>query len=112
MRDKNYIAIEKIIAYIEKISGYTNKIDKDTFLSDTKLLEACVFNILQIGELANRVSDDFRSQHKEIPWPKMRGIRNRLVHDYEGVNLELVWDIVYRDLDILYKQLLSIQKLN
>ena len=110
MRDKNYIAIAKIIAYIEKIFTYTSGVDKITFLSNTQLLEACVFNVLQIGELANRLSEDFRSQHVDIPWSKIRGIRNRLVHDYEGVNIELVWDIIKNDLDVLRDQLLSIRK--
>jgi len=108
MDNKNTIIVMKVIAYIDKITSYIADIDKSTFLSDTKLIEACVFNLLQIGELSNRVSEEFQQKHNSIPWHKMRGLRNRLVHDYEGVNLELVWDVVKGDLGVLRTQLENI----
>jgi len=108
MDNKNVIIVMKIMAYIDKIDLYIANVDKSAFLSDTKLIEACVFNLLQIGELANRVGENFQHTHPDIPWHKMRGLRNRLVHDYEGVNLELVWDVVKSDLETLRKQLANI----
>ncbi len=56
-------------------------------MADTKLAEACVFNLSQRGELCKVVEDDFAAAHPEIPWREMYGLRNRIVHDYEGVNL-------------------------
>jgi len=108
MKNRNYILISKIIGYIDKINDYSTNIDKSDFLNDSKLIEACVFNLLQIGELTSRLNEDFRSNHTEVPWQKIRGLRNRLVHDYEGVNLELVWDIIDNDLNSLCNQLISI----
>jgi len=108
MGNKNVIIVMKIISYIDKIALYLSDIDKSSFLSDTKLIEACVFNLLQIGELANRIDEIFQQKHNNIPWHKIRGLRNRLVHDYEGVNLELVWDVVKHDLNALRKQLENI----
>jgi len=101
MDKKNAILVMKMIGYIDKISLYLSDIDKTSFLSDTKLIEACVFNLLQLGELANRVDESFQENHQDIPWHKIRGLRNRLVHDYEGVNLGLVWDVVHNDLSAL-----------
>jgi len=105
MADKNAILIMKITGYIDKIISYVTNVDKSTFLSDTKLIEACVFNLLQIGELANRIDENFQQKHNNIPWHKIRGLRNRLVHDYEGVNLELVWEVVHADLKTLRQRL-------
>ena len=51
-----------------------------------------------MGELANRVEDDFARAHPEVPWRLLYGLRNRIVHDYEGVNLQLIWEIISDDL--------------
>jgi len=99
------ILIEKILRYIDKISRYVSDVEKDEFLNDSKLAEACVLNLMQIGELAGKVDADFQKLYADVPWSKIRGLRNRLVHDYEGVNFELVWDIIEFDLPRLRKQL-------
>lgn len=107
MADKNKILTMKIVGYIDKILHYSDGMNSNTFLSDTKLVEACVFNLLQIGELAHRFDEDYTQNHTDIPWRKIRGLRNRLVHDYEGVNLELVWDIIGNDLAKLRDNLIK-----
>ena len=102
---KNKIIVEKIIKYISKVLEYTKDTGYDAFLSNSILVEACVFNISQIGELANKIDNDFEQSHPEIPWRVMYGLRNKIVHDYEGVNLVLIWDIVKEDLPELNTQL-------
>ncbi len=74
------------------------------------LVEACVFNLSQIGELVNKLDKDFEDQHPSIPWRVMYGLRNKIVHDYESVNLVLIWDIVKEDLPTLNAQLEEIFK--
>jgi uncharacterized protein with HEPN domain len=69
------------------------------------MVEACVFNLSQIGELVNKLDNEYLSEHNEIPWFKMRGLRNRIVHGYEGVNLNLIWEIIDMDIKILKEQL-------
>jgi len=59
-----------------------------------------------MGELVGRLDDDFRSNRVDIPWFKIRGLRNKITHDYEGVRLELIWDIVKDDLSVLRGQLM------
>lgn len=105
MAVKELLVIKKIITHIEKINSYAEGLRQDEFLADSKLLEACIFNLLQMGELAWRLPDEFRNAHPEIPWTKIRGLRHRIVHDYEGVNLEIIWDIVNNDLETLRRQL-------
>lgn len=105
---RNNIIIGKLIGYTEKIIGYCADVDYDAFCKDSKLVEACVFNLSQMGELANRVDKDFADAHSTIPWRYLYGLRNRIVHDYEGVNLQLIWEIIEGDLPELLDALKKI----
>lgn len=98
---RNDVIVRKLIAYADKIMGYCGEMDYERFSSDPMLVEACIFNLDQMGELANRVDDAFADAHPEIPWRYIYGLRNRIVHDYEGVNLQLVWEIIRDDLPVL-----------
>ena len=95
---RNSVIVEKLIVYTDKLLRYCDGLDYAQFSADTKLVEACVFNLSQMGELANRVEDDFARAHPEVPWRLLYGLRNRIVHDYEGVNLQLIWEIISDDL--------------
>lgn len=77
----------------------------DDFVKNDMVVEACVFNLSQIGELANKLDDSYRQEHKNIAWKQIYGLRNRMVHDYEGVNLKLVWEIIESDLPDLRDEL-------
>ena len=72
-----------------------------SFVADTKLVEACVFNLSQMGELCKSVDADYAQKNPQIPWNEMYGLRNRIVHDYEGVNMLLVWQIISEDIPSL-----------
>ncbi len=87
---KNQKIILKIINYIDSILKYTDNVDYTGFKNNSMMVEACVFNLSQIGELVNRLDSEYISNHPEVPWFKMRGLRNRIVHDYEGINLNLI----------------------
>ena len=102
---KHEIIVQKLIAHIRKILGYCDGVSYAQFSADSKLVEACVFNLSQMGELSNRIDATFAQAHPEIPWRQIYGLRNRLVHDYEGVNLTLIWEIIHDDLPPLLKQL-------
>ena len=108
---KNKIIVEKIIKYINKILQYTKGVDKEIFISNSMMIEACVFNLGQIGELANKIDQDFETEHSDIPWRILYGLRNKIVHDYEGVNLNLIWDIVSGDMEDLLKQLNDLHRM-
>lgn len=87
-----------MLGYSKKLMDYCSGYTYETFTADTKLVEACVFNLSQLGELCRNVDDDFAQAHSQIPWREMYGLRNRIVHDYEGVNLRLVWEIISEDI--------------
>jgi uncharacterized protein with HEPN domain len=105
---KNQKIIQKIINYIDSILKYTNDVDCDEFRNNSMMVEACVFNLSQIGELVNKLDKEYLSKYNEVPWFKIRGLRNRIVHDYEGVNLNLIWEIIDMDIKILKEQLLKL----
>ena len=108
---KNETIVQKMIAYLDKIQLYVGNCDYDSFRINTQLVDACVFNLSQIGELAGKLDADYTQSYPSVPWRQMRGLRNRIVHDYEGVNLLLVWEIIDVDLPQLKRTLQSILKL-
>ena len=69
-------------------------------------VEATVFNLMQIGELAKfSLSDEAKKKITAIPWQQLYGMRNRIVHGYDGVNMTIVWDTVKEDIPVLLTQL-------
>jgi len=105
---KNQRIIQKIINHINSILRYTKGVTYDEFKNNSMMVEACVFNLSQIGELVNKLDKEYISQHPDIPWFKMKGLRNRIVHDYEGINLILIWEIIDVDIKKLKEQLLKL----
>jgi uncharacterized protein with HEPN domain len=102
---RNNIIVSKIIEYIDKILGYTAGVDMKTFGENSMMLEACVFCMSQIGELVTIMDDDFKERYADIPWFSIANLRNRIVHDYEGVKVLLIWDIIENDLPDLKRDL-------
>jgi uncharacterized protein with HEPN domain len=90
----NSILIEDIIESCNKIFKYTEGFSYENFVSDSKTFDAVIRNFEIIGEAANRLGEDFKDNYTEIDWHKIRGFRNRIVHDYAGVDLAIVWTII------------------
>jgi uncharacterized protein with HEPN domain len=88
-----------------KIKKYTNNQDFDGFIDDEKTIDAVVRNFEIIGEAANRINPDFKMKNPEIRWNRIRGFRNRIVHDYFGIDYEIVWSIIENDLNDLIDRL-------
>ena len=80
----------------------------EQFLQDDKTIDACVRNFEIIGEVSSKIDADFKLNHSEIEWNRMKGLRNRMIHDYSGVDYQVVWDIISEYLDELDYQ---VQKL-
>ncbi|WP_312810994.1 HepT-like ribonuclease domain-containing protein [Sedimentibacter sp.] len=106
----NQKIIQKIINYINSVLKYTNNITYEEFIVNSMMIEACIFNLSQIGELVNKLDKEYILKYPEVPWKKMKGLRNRIIHDYEGVNLKLIWEIIYIDIKSLKEQLLNLDK--
>ena len=100
--------IEKMISHIEKIQEYTRDLNYDSFIKNEMIIEACAFNFSQLGELSHKLEDDFLQSNQSIPWKAIYGMRNKIIHDYDGINLSLVWETISEDLPELVEQLKKI----
>ena len=83
---------------IRRITAYTTTMTYESFLADTRTQDAVIRNLEIIGEATKNLSDELRAKHSEIPWKGMAGVRDRLIHHYFGVNLDIVWHIVTAEL--------------
>lgn len=101
----NKKSIQKILKHIDKILNYTKDMNFNTFNIDEKNIDACLMNFATIGETVNDIDENFINEHKEINWKEMKGMRNIIVHDYDGVNTRIVWDTIKDDLPKLREQL-------
>ena len=88
---------------IERIESYTKDIDKKTFMDSTLIQDAVVRNLQIMSESTQRLSESLKDSHPEIDWFKISGFRNVLVHDYLGVDIERIWNILVKELPILRK---------
>jgi uncharacterized protein with HEPN domain len=87
------LLIEDIIDSANKILDYTNNLSFEDFTKDGRTIDAVIRNFEIIGEAANRLSEDFKDEHSNIDWHRIRGFRNRIVHDYFGIDYSIVWEI-------------------
>jgi uncharacterized protein with HEPN domain len=76
---------------------------------DRKTIDAVIRNCEIIGEAATNVPDEIQRKYLEIPWAKMKGIRNILIHEYFGVDIEVIWETIQKDLGPLKQQLEKIE---
>jgi uncharacterized protein with HEPN domain len=93
------------IQYIEKA---ITELEKTDFLGDETLKRSFVRSIEIIGEAAKKTTEDFRSKHPDIEWKKIAGMRDRLIHDYFGVDYQIVWDVAKNKLPQLKKKISQI----
>lgn len=108
MKSKDRIIIQKIIAYIDDVEKYVDGLNAKEFLDDKKTITACAFTVSQIGELVKEVTEETTKKYTNIPWNSMKGMRNRIVHDYENVDLSVLWGTIKESLPELKDKLKGI----
>ena len=95
--------IEHINECIDKIKRFTSQLTRENFNNNEMVQDAVIRNIEIIGEAAKQISNQFRDQYTDIPWKEITGMRDKLIHDYMGVDTETVWNTVRTDIPILEK---------
>jgi uncharacterized protein with HEPN domain len=101
--------LEHILEAINLIEEYLKDKKKSDFLESKQLQDSVIRRIEIIGEAIKNIPDDFKSIHKNIPWKEIIGMRDILIHQYFGVDLELTWEVIITDLPALKKQIISIK---
>jgi uncharacterized protein with HEPN domain len=108
MTSKDKIVLQKILSYIDEIGIYVQGYEFNSFLADRKTISACCFLVSQIGELAKEISKEIQDNNPDIPWRSVRGMRNKIVHDYENIDLIVLWRTIESSLPDLGKQLTAL----
>lgn len=94
MEKDNVVYVGHIHDCIVKIIEYTHSLSQDQFLKNSMVSDAVIRNFEIIGEAAKHISPDFKKKYPTIEWKKMSGMRDKLIHDYIGVDLWAVWAVV------------------
>ena len=92
-RRDTQLLIEDILEAANRILTYTRDLSFEDFTADQKTVDAVARNFEIIGEAASRLPEEFKSKHTEINWIRITGLRNRIIHEYFGVDYSLVWKI-------------------
>ena len=108
MKSRDRIIIQKIIGYIEDIEKYVDGLQAKDFLDDKKTITACAFSVSQIGEIVKEIDYETVNKYTNIPWNSIKGMRNRIVHDYENIDLSVLWGTIKESLPDLKDKLKDI----
>jgi uncharacterized protein with HEPN domain len=92
------VYLDDVLEAIAWIRIYTNGLTYDSFQEDRKTVDAVVRNLEIIGEAVKQIPERIRGKHPEVDWKKIAGLRDILIHNYFGIDLELVWDILQNKL--------------
>lgn len=101
--DKYYL--EKIISDLEFVIKHTSGKSKEEFEDNELLINSIMFRIVQIAENDGKLTDGFKKAHPDVPWLAIKGMRNRIVHDYGDVNMAIVYDTVSKGIPLMYEKL-------
>jgi len=104
------IVINDILSCIDHVTTYTAALSFDDFASNFMVIEACLYNIQIIGEAVAQPPDDIKNTNPNIPWALIKGMRNRLIHEYFGTDLPVVWNVIKNDLPPFKSELNVIHK--
>ncbi|MEW5939815.1 MAG: DUF86 domain-containing protein [Chloroflexota bacterium] len=108
MKKDDTVYLQHILDAIHRIESYTQGVLKEKYLEDGLLQDGVVRQLEIIGQASVNLSDEFQEEHSYIPWGQIIGLRNRIVHAYFNINLDITWDIVQVDIPTLKRQIESI----
>jgi uncharacterized protein with HEPN domain len=101
--------LERLLSDLKFVIDHTEGKTKTDLENNELLLDSIMFRIIQIAENNSKLSDQFKLEHKDVPWLAIKGMRNRIVHDYGYVDLTIVYDTVIRGIPEMYAKLKEIR---
>ncbi len=104
MKKDDSIYLQHIRDSIEKIERYTHTITQKEFVKNTLVQDAVIRQIEILGEACKQISPELKKSHSAIPWKDIAGMRDKLIHDYLGVDVDAVWTTVEKDIPMLKKK--------
>lgn len=100
--------LEDIKNSIEKIEKYTKSLTFKKFVKDFKTIDAVVRNLSIIGEAVNNMPQEIKDQRPDIPWDEIIGMRNKVIHEYFGIDEDILWATIKNDLPYFKEQILEL----
>jgi uncharacterized protein with HEPN domain len=100
--------LDDILDGVEKIKRYTREMTYEEFVDDSKTVDAVLRNFEVIGEAAKNVPDEIRQEYDDVPWSEMTGMRDKLIHGYATVELQIVWTTIQEEVPSLGAQIESV----
>lgn len=97
MKKRYLLFLNDIKESMNRINNYTEGVDYDSFSNNQMLIDAVIRNLEIIGEASRNIPEDLRNKYPEVPWKKMIGLRNILIHEYFGVDESIIWEIIKKD---------------
>nr|MDO8098775.1 DUF86 domain-containing protein [Candidatus Njordarchaeota archaeon] len=104
------VYVEDMLDSILKIEQYIGKVTEQDFYNNTQVQDAVLRRLEIIGESVKNIPETFRKKYPEIPWKKIAGLRDVLIHAYSGVNLKRVWKVIKADIPSLKRNILKIRR--
>ena len=99
------VLLDDMLLAIRKVRSYTKGMTKNELLEDERTLDAVIRNLEVLGEAAKYLPKDLRDQYRDIEWRKIAGLRDILIHQYFGIDIHIIWDILETKLPSLEKNL-------
>jgi len=97
--------LQDILDAIEKIKKYTAKVDYEMFSKNQMMIDAVLMNIAIIGESVKKIPEDVKRRYPDIPWKDIAGMRDKVIHDYFGVDVNIVWETIKKNVPELEQKI-------
>jgi len=102
--------VQEILTSLQEIEEFTKEMDFESFAKDKKTVNAVIRSLEVMGEAVKKIPKEIRDKYPEIPWKYIAGMRDKLIHEYHGIDLEIIWEVVKKEappLKPLFEKLLS-----
>lgn len=107
-RKNDIYYLSKIVTDLGFLLEHTKGLTKHQIQADEVLLDCIMFRLVQISENSDRLTDEFKARYNDISWRAIKGLRNRIVHDYGTVDISVIYDTVAKDIPALYEILVGL----
>jgi uncharacterized protein with HEPN domain len=112
MSKEDTIYLSHIVEAISRIEKYSFNLTKTDFMKNELVQAGSIRELEIIGEATKHLSESFKSKYSDVPWKKISGMRDKLIHDYFGVDIDAVWETIQKDIPDLQKKIQAIMKKN
>ncbi len=106
---EDFVFLEHMLDSINAVESFSRGLSMEKLISNRLKQSAIVREIEIIGEAAKNISENLKEKHKEVNWKEIVGTRDKIIHHYFGVDMNIVWDIISKDLPVLKKQIVGIR---